>query len=149
MDNIILYLLTIIQQQYKTICRLLNLICRYLPHKQWAFDDSRSPEYKKYSIDRLPRIGSPKQDWDWNDLLAYYKKRYGKELMPVRRRSHCDIPETSTCPRCGAPLPYLYKNNGSKGLLLCKVCDNHFAPDNSRHHKTFTLRCSGHQAIRR
>lgn len=149
MDNIILYLLTIIQEQYKTICWLLNLICRYVPLKQWAFDDSHSPKYKKYSIDGLPLIGSPKQDWDWNDLLIYYKKRYGKELTPVRRRSKCDIPETCHCPRCGAPMLYLYKNNGSKGQLLCKVCDNHFAPDNSRHDKPLTLRCPycGHTLV--
>ena len=42
MDNIILYLLTIIQEQYKTICWLLNFICKYIPLRQWAFDGSHS-----------------------------------------------------------------------------------------------------------
>ena len=52
MDNIILYLLTIIQEQYKTICWLLNFICKYIPLKQWAFDGSHSPKYQKFTTDR-------------------------------------------------------------------------------------------------
>ena len=38
--DIILYLLQFIQYQHKQICWLLNFICRYIPLKQWAFDDS-------------------------------------------------------------------------------------------------------------
>ena len=40
--DIILYLLTIIQYLYQMNCWLLNFICRYIPLKQWAFDDSHS-----------------------------------------------------------------------------------------------------------
>ena len=43
MDNIILYLLTIIQEQYNTICWLILFICRYIPLKQWAHDEIHSP----------------------------------------------------------------------------------------------------------
>jgi len=43
--NIILYLLNYIQYQYQQICWLLNFICKYIPLKQWAFDDSHSPKY--------------------------------------------------------------------------------------------------------
>ncbi|MCL2865322.1 MAG: transposase, partial [Lachnospiraceae bacterium] len=40
--DIIQYLLFIIQQQHQMLCWLLNFICRYIPLKQWAFDDSHS-----------------------------------------------------------------------------------------------------------
>ena len=33
--DIILYLLQFIQYQHKQICWLINLICRYIPLKQW------------------------------------------------------------------------------------------------------------------
>ena len=46
--DIILYLLNYIQYQYQQICWLLNFICRYIPLKQWAFDDSHSPKYQKF-----------------------------------------------------------------------------------------------------
>ncbi len=49
--NIILYLLQLIQYQHQQICWLLNFICRYIPLKQWAFDDSHSPKYQKFKID--------------------------------------------------------------------------------------------------
>ena len=52
----ILYLLQFIQYQHKQICWLLNFICRYIPLKQWAFDDSHSPKYQKFKIDELPRV---------------------------------------------------------------------------------------------
>lgn len=36
MNNIIHYLLTIIQDQQKQIKRLILFICKYIPLKQWA-----------------------------------------------------------------------------------------------------------------
>jgi len=66
MDNIILYLLTTIQYQYQQICWLINFICKYIPLKQWAFDDSHSPKYQKFKTDKLPIIIKfQKQDWDF------------------------------------------------------------------------------------
>jgi len=143
MDNIILYLITIIQQQYKTICWLINFICRYIPLKQWAYDDTHSPKYQKFSVDELPKVGYPRQDWDWQDLIKYYADRYGKTIKPVRRHSNssCDIPEDSKCPRCGAPMPFIYKNNGSKGQCQCKVCQSLFSTDNNRYDNGLVLRC--------
>ena len=85
MDNIILYLLTVIQEQYQTICWLLNLICRFIPLKQWAFDDSHSPKYQKISTDHLSVI-KPSIQQNWQFLLEYY---LWKSL-------------------CGAPHHYLY-----------------------------------------
>ena len=84
--NIILYLFDYIKYQQKIIGQLLNFICRYIPLKQWAFDDSHSPKYQKFKIDELPRIISYEQDWKWNDLISYYEKRYGKTIKPTFRR---------------------------------------------------------------
>lgn len=139
--DIISYFIQLIQYQHKQICWLLNFICRYIPLKQWAFDDSHSPKYQKFKIDELPLITDFKQDWTYKDLIPYYEKRYHKKIKPVNRRSECDIPENCCCPLCGAPQIFLYKNNGSKGQALCKVCDARFSPEESRFTKASTLRC--------
>lgn len=138
--NIILYLLQLIQYQHKQICWLLNFICRYIPLKQWAFDDSHSPKYQKFKIDKLPLFTDYRQDWTYKDLIPYYEKRYGKKILPIRRHSDCDIPDSCCCPRCDAPKSFFYKNNGSKGQLLCKVCDSRFSPLESRF-SSMKLRC--------
>jgi transposase-like protein len=140
MDNIILYLLQLIQYQQRQICWLLNFICRYLPLKQWAFDDSHSPKYQKFKIDELPKI-IQYDVWDYHSYMDYIKQRYGKEIKPINRRSDCDISDHCHCPRCNAPKPYLYKNNGSKGQIMCKVCSSKFSPNESRFTKTASLRC--------
>lgn len=72
MDNIMLYLLKIIQEQYQQICWLILFICRYIPLKQWAHDELHSPKYQKFLTDELPVI-KPfiKQDWQlWNDITV-------------------------------------------------------------------------------
>ena len=71
--DIILYLLQFIQYQHKQICWLLNFICRYIPLKQWAFDDSHSPKYQKFKIDELPLITDFRQDWTYKDLIPTTK----------------------------------------------------------------------------
>ncbi len=73
--DIILYLLQFIQYQHKQICWLLNFICRYIPLKQWAHDDSNSPKYQKFKIDELPLILNV-EPWDYQDFMAYLKWRY-------------------------------------------------------------------------
>lgn len=138
--DIILHLLYTIQVLYQQNCWLLNFICRYIPLRQWAFDDSHSPKYQKYKIDELPLITDFRQEWNYKDLIPYFEKRYGKKIRPVSRRSECDIPDDCTCPRCDAPKPYLYKNNGSKGQILCKICDAKFSQQDSRF-SMVKLRC--------
>ena len=133
--NIILYLLQLIQQLYQQNCFLINFICKYIPLKQWAFDDSHSPKYQKFKIDQLPLILNV-EPWNYLDYIAYLEWRYKdqfKPIKPIRRRSECDIDENCKCPRCNAPSIYLYKNNGSKGQLMCKVCSTKFLPEESRH----------------
>ena len=138
--DIILYLIQLIQDLYQQNCWLINFICRYIPLKQWAFDDSHSPKYQKFKIDQLPLITDFRQDWTYKDLIPYFEMRYGKTVTPIRRHSECDISDDCCCPRCGAPKIYLYKNNGSKGQLLCKVCDARFSPEECRY-SSVKLRC--------
>ena len=126
--NIILYLLQIIQHLYQQNIWLINFICKYIPLKQWAFNDSHSPKYQKFKVDKLPLILHV-EPWDYQDFMKYLEWRYKddyKPIKPVQRRSECDIPDDCKCPRCNAPKIYTYKNNGSKGQLLCKVCQNTF-----------------------
>ena len=141
--DIILYLIQLIQHLYKQNCWLVLFICKYIPLKQWAYDDSKSPAYQKFKIDELPRIISYEQDWKWNDLITYYEQRYGKTIKPTFRRVECDIPDDCTCPVCNAPKPYLTWNDGKKkSQIRCKVCLNLHSPsDDSRFSKTHKLRC--------
>ena len=149
--NIILYLLQLCYQLYQQNRWLLRFICKYIPLKQWAFDDSHSPKYQKYKVDELPKIQPYSQDWEWQDLLGYYKDRYGKIIKPIKRRSECNIPESCSCPRCKAPSIYLYKNNGSKGQLLCKICDARFSPEEDNRFSSLNLRCPycGHSLVKK
>ena len=95
--DIIQYLLSFIQYQHQQICWLLNFICRYIPLKQWAFDDSHSPKYQKFKVDELPVIKTfVKQDWQF--LLEYYTWKYHKSLKPVQRRNGKSIPEDTSAP---------------------------------------------------
>ena len=139
--DIILYLLTIIQDLYQMNCWLLNFICRYIPLKQWAFDDSHSPKYQKFKVDELPRIQVHQHEWHWQLLIPYFEHHYGKKIRPISRRKPCDISDDCCCPSCGAPKPYLYRNNGKVGQLSCKVCSTNFSPEENRFSKQFTLRC--------
>ena len=141
--DIILYLLNLIQYQNKQICWLIHFICRYIPLKQWAFDDSHSPKYQKFKIDQLPKIISYKQEWNWIDLITYYQSRYHKTIRPVFRHGDCDIPTSCHCPSCDAPVDYLMWNDGKKkSQVLCKVCQTHFSPTkDNRFSKTTVLKC--------
>ena len=94
--DIILYLLQTIQVLYRQNCWLINFICRYIPLKQWAFDDSHSPKYQKFKIDELPLITDFRQDWTCRELIPYYEKHYGKKVFPVNHRSPCDISDECT-----------------------------------------------------
>ena len=105
--DIILYLLQFIQYQHQQICWLFNFICRYIPLGQWAFDDSHSPKYQKFKIDKLPVI-KPFIKQDWQFLLEYYQWKYGKPVKPVQRRNGKSIPKDIICPLCGAPHHYIY-----------------------------------------
>ena len=76
--DIITYLLSLIQSLYQQNCWLINFICRYVPLKQWAFDDSHSPKYQKFKTDELPLITDFRQDWTYKEFIPYIEERYGK-----------------------------------------------------------------------
>jgi len=121
LDSIITYLFLYNQYLLKVISQLLLFIAKYIPLKQWAFDDSHSPEYQKYKVDKLPAIISwEKQDYKF--LQEYYKYKYGSEIKPIRENRKSNIPADTVCPRCGAPHQYLYDNNGGRGQFQCKIC---------------------------
>jgi len=124
----------------KVISQLLLFIAKYIPLKQWAFEDSHSPEYQKFKVDKLPKIFNP-EPVDYQLLLAYYGYKYGKTVKPVNHRSEkAAVPEDTVCPRCGAPHQYIYKNNGSKGQYQCKVCGELFSEPNVNN-RPLALRC--------
>ena len=139
--DIILYLLSTIQDLYRQNCWLIQFICRYIPLKQWAFDDSHSPEYQKFKTDELPKTEYLHHEWDWRLLIPYFEHRYNMKIKPIARRKECNIPDDCTCPFCNAPKPYLYSNNGDKGQILCKVCETTFSPQENRFSKMTILRC--------
>ena len=107
------------------LCWLILFLCRYIPLKQWAYDESHSPKYQKLTVDKLP-IAKKFHKQDWLFLLDYYQWQGGKPLKPVQRRNGRTIPEDTTCPLCDAPHHYLYDNNGGNGQYQCKVCGKTF-----------------------
>ncbi|MBU5315553.1 transposase, partial [Clostridium bornimense] len=56
MDSIITYLLEYNQYLINIIFQFLIFISKYIPLGQLSFDDSNSPEYQKFKIDKLPKI---------------------------------------------------------------------------------------------
>lgn len=140
MNTIIHHLL--IQNQYllQIILYLFNFICKYIPLKQWVFDDSNSPKYQKFKVDEPPII-IQREVWFYKDFISYIKWRYGYVITPVKRRSLCDIPDDFVCPYCNAPKDYLYKNNGSHNQVLCKVCGRTTYSDARDFSDKIILRC--------
>ena len=115
--DIIQYLLSIIQYLYQQNCWLINFICRYIPLKQWAFDDSHSPKYQKFKVDELPNVQIIQHEWDWRLLIPYFEHRYNVKIKPVARRKECDIPQDCSCPSCGAPQPFFTAITAGPGSL--------------------------------
>ena len=139
--DIIHYLLTIIQYQQKQIRWLILFICKYIPLKQRAFDDSHSPEYQKFKVDQPPII-IKSDTYDYKELINYFQKRYNKLIKPIRIRegSKRNVPIHTTCPRCGAPHNYLYDNNGGNGQYQCSVCSCTFKTG-EQHKKPIVFKC--------
>lgn len=85
-------------------------IAKYIPLKQWAFEDSHSPEYQKFKVDKLPKLFIP-EPVDYQLLLAYYQHKYDKAVKPVNRRSeNAKVPKATVCPYHG-DLPYLSRKS--------------------------------------
>jgi len=125
MFSIINSLCLYIQYLEKNIDWLLHFIARYIPLRQMVYDDSHSPDYQKFKLDKLPVIIKfEKQDYRF--LLEYYLWKYKKPWKPVQRKNGRCVPEDIVCPRCNAPHLYIYDNNGGKGEYKCKICGQCF-----------------------
>ncbi|MDW7669303.1 MAG: transposase, partial [Bacillota bacterium] len=85
MSQIITYLLVYNQYLIYQIYELSLFIAKHIPLNQLAFEDSNSPKYQKFKVDKVPIIKKfVKQDY--NFLLEYYLFKYGKPVKPVQRR---------------------------------------------------------------
>lgn len=113
MNSIIQYLL--IQNQYllQIISFLFKFICKYIPLRQWIFDDSNSSEYQKFKVDEPPLIKKPVEVWHYKDFLTYIKWKYDIVIKPVKRHSDCHIPDNYICPHCNAPILLLPRKTAS------------------------------------
>ncbi len=90
--DIIQYLLSVIQYLYQQNCWLISFICRYIPLKQWDYDDSHSPKYQKFKVDMLPIIQTIQHEWNWQLLIPYFDHRYLVKIKPISRRKECCCP---------------------------------------------------------
>lgn len=135
MFDIITYLLYFIQLQNNIILYLLFCLGAMKASKQP--DEPIDKPYRKLKVDDMP-IFDKVQKYDYKVLLKNHFVDKGKELSPVN--SKVPVPESISCPCCGAPHIYIYDNNGGRGQFKCKVCNSTF---NRKNHfsKSVTLRC--------
>jgi len=90
-------------------------------------EEVRPPNYRQFRVDpTLPLTESPspkEESLDWRQIQKDHLEKTGKRIGIVRR--HADSvapPEKCICQHCGAPVRYLYLNNG-KMRLTSKVQD--------------------------
>lgn len=138
MDPIITFLLILNQSLYKIIDELFSQIEELSKKAKVKPVDSRSPEYRKLTVDPLPIVKSPEK-LDHKLLLKQYLRTKGKPLLPVKSRGTNPVPKGIVCDCCGAPHQYLYDNTGGRGQLLCKVCKHIFSRE--RKYNNLVLRC--------
>jgi putative transposase len=103
----------------------------------------KHPNYRDFTVPPLaPLTELPKKESgpskDYTEILAEYKRTYGKPLAPVRNRAgSVRVPDLVVCPCCNAPSGYLYYNDGKKrSQLLCKVCGELFQAEGRFQRKT-------------
>jgi len=122
-DFIVTFLFKLIQSLFVKISELEDQLERLSMKK--PKNDLSSPKYQRFSVDAPPLVRQIKK-LDYKELIKEHARTFGKELKPVNRRRECVLPADTCCPYCGAPLAYLYDNDGGGGQVLCKVCNNRF-----------------------
>jgi len=128
LKTIIISLLLYIQIQWQLINYLMVLVVgKNINLKDKIKTPPVNQIYAQMQIDSFPKLETIEL-LDYKKLLAEHLHQNGKELKPVRRRKNSKnkVPNTITCPYCGAPHIYLYDNNGGEGQFLCKVCSQTF-----------------------
>lgn len=105
------------------------------------YDEPINKPYRKLEVDDMPII-EVLEKLDYQELLANFHAKHGKELKPVVRRknSKTKVPKNLTCPKCVAPSTFIYANNGDKGQYQCKVCGCLFSKKN-RFLKEAIIKC--------
>lgn len=91
------------------------------------------PNYRQYEVNTTPPLTEapevrPKTaTLNWQELIRQQTIEKGKAPVPVDRRKGHIPPAGSRCERCGAPIEWLYVNDGKKcSQLRCKLCDHLF-----------------------
>jgi len=128
LKTIIISLLLYIQIQWQLINYLMVLVVgKNINLKDKIKTPPVNQIYAQMQIDSFPKLETIEL-LDYKKLLAEHLHQNGKELKPVRRHKNSKnkVPNTITCPYCGAPHIYLYDNNGGEGQFLCKVCSKTF-----------------------
>jgi putative transposase len=87
------------------------------------------PNYRDYEVDTEPPLTEPPEaqprtaTLDWRELVSRHTVENGRAPAPVTRRNGYVPPAGSRCERCGAPIEWLYVNDGKKcSQLRCKLC---------------------------
>lgn len=101
-------------------------------------EEDRPPNYRQFRVDpTLPLTESPsskEESLDWRQIQKEHEKNTGKRIGIVRRRAGSVAPpEKCTCQHCGAPVRYLYLNNGKlSSQVQCKICKRTSPTDKPR-----------------
>lgn len=146
--DIIQYLLSLIQYLYQQNCWLISFICRYIPLKQWAFDDSHSPKYQNSRLMNLlwsltsVRTG-PTGSWSLTTKSVTVRKSARSADVqsvisltpaPVRVVMHQNrfstritVPKDSSCAKSAMP-GFTDESRFASVKLRCPHCGNTLVP---------------------
>jgi putative transposase len=141
LTNIILSLCLTIQLQFKIIYYLVWIILGKYSLKKF-YDEPVRKEYRKLQVDSMPVIEAFER-LDYTQILKDHLLKHGKPLSPVlRRKGSLPVSKNISCPKCGAPHSYIYRNNGKakNPQYLCKVCNFTFG-NSTDYLKSVALRC--------
>lgn len=101
-------------------------------------EEDNPPNYRQFRVDpTLPLTESPEpkeQPPDWRQILKEHEQKTGKSIAIVKpRKKSARPPKKCTCQHCGAPVRYLYINNGAIGSQVrCKICGKTSPTDKPR-----------------
>ena len=109
--------------------------------------EDRPPNYRQFRVDpTLPLTDPPEpkeEPLDLHQIQKEHEKKTGKRIGIVQRRvGSATPPEKCSCQHCGAPVRYLYLNNGKLGSQVkCKICERTSPTDKPRRESKATYWC--------
>lgn len=110
-------------------------------------EEDRPPNYRQFRVDpTLPLTEPPiskEEPPDWKQIQKEHERKTGKRIAIVKRRKGSAMPpEKCICQHCGAPVRYLYLNNGVHGSqVLCKICKKTSPTDKPRRERKTKYWC--------